>query len=121
MNEHSPSNAKDFPAEYVADESVKKKLDHRAMDSLIKTLEKMKCEGSVRFERRKHNGRLSWVSNHFTITRKYDVHRVPPPEKGELVGRRGRKATGQGWALIAGLPKELFIKRQRTCQDSRAY
>ena len=120
MNEHYPYNANDFPAGYVADESIKKGVNHQAIDSLIMALERMKCEGPVRLERRKHNGRLCWVSEHFAITGKYRVHRVPPPENGEHVERRGRKATGQGWALIAGLPKESFIKRQRTCQDSRA-
>ncbi len=75
----------------------------------------------MRLHTRKRNGQLSWVSEHLTITNKYEIHRVPHPENGEHVGRRGRKATDQGWALIAGLPKESIIKRQRTCQDSRAF
>ena len=70
---------------------------------------------------RKVMGRLSWVSEHLRITKLYSVNRVSLPDKGERVGRRGRKATGQGWALIAGLPKEEWFKRQRLCQDIRAY
>ncbi len=70
---------------------------------------------------RKTRGRLRWVHEHLQITRLYSFSRVPLPDKGERVGRRGRKATGQGWALIAGLPKEQSHERQRTCQDFRAY
>jgi hypothetical protein len=28
------------------------------------------------------------------------------PDKGKLIARWGRKATGQAWRLMAGLPKE---------------
>lgn len=66
-------------------------------------------------------GNLNWVYGHLQITQSNSVDRVPLPEKGERVGRRGRKATGQGWALIAGLPKEESFKRQRKGQDFRAY
>jgi hypothetical protein len=55
---------------------------------------------------RQRRGRLSWVEEHMQITKVFDVNRVPFPEKGEHVGRHGRKAMGQRWALIAGLPKE---------------
>ncbi len=74
-----------------------------------------------RMSSRKTKGRLSWVYEHLQITTLYSLDRVPLPDKGEHVGRRGRKATGQGWALIAGLPKEELFKRQRMCQDFRAY
>jgi len=70
---------------------------------------------------RKTRGCLRWVHEHLQITRLYSFSRVSLPDKGERVGRRGRKATGQGWALIAGLPKEQTFKRQRMCQDVRAY
>jgi hypothetical protein len=70
---------------------------------------------------RKIQGHLSWVHGHLEITQRYSFDRVPLPDKGERAGRRGRKATGQGWALIAGLPKETSFKRQRKCQDFRAY
>ena len=66
-------------------------------------------------------GRLRWVFEHLHITTMHEFSRVSLPDKGERVGRRGRKATGQGWALIAGLPKEESFKRQRLCQDVRAY
>ncbi len=121
MNEQYPSNGKNFSVEYPGDGEMKKRLNHRDINSLIVTLENMKCSGPMRLERRKKNGQLRWVAEHFTITRKHEIHRVPHPENGEHVGRRGRKATDQGWALIAGLPKESFIKRQRTYQDSRAF
>jgi len=70
---------------------------------------------------RKMMGRLRWVDEHLHMTELYNVSRVSLPDKGERAGRRGRKATGQGWALIAGLPKEESFKRQRLCQDVRAY
>lgn len=66
-------------------------------------------------------GRLSWVYEHLHITEIFSTNRVSLPDKGKRVGRRVRKATGQGWALIAGLPKEESFKRQRLCQDVRAY
>jgi hypothetical protein len=71
---------------------------------------------------RKTRGHLNWVDEHMHIVtlHRYGFDRVPLPEKGERVVRRGRKATGQGWALIAGLPKDAVYKRQRTCQDFRA-
>lgn len=120
MNEpYHLSNLKCFPARDCAGKEIK--AEEINIESLIVGLEKMRYVGHMRSERRKKNGRLSWVVEHLNITGTYGFHRVPPPEKGEHVGRRGRKATGQGWALIAGLSKELFIKRQRTCQDFRAY
>ncbi len=65
-------------------------------------------------------GRLRWVHEHLEITKFYSFNRVSLPDKGERGGRRGRKATGQGWALIAGLPKEESFKRQRKCPYVRA-
>jgi hypothetical protein len=62
---------------------------------------------------RKQNEKLSWVYEHLAMTMKNAFGRVPLPEKGEHVARRGRKATGQGWSLIAGLPKEQRAKGQR--------
>ncbi len=47
------------------------------------------------------------------MTMKYIFTRVPLPDKGEHAARRGRKATGQSWSLIAGLPKERQSKGQR--------
>ncbi len=70
---------------------------------------------------RKTWGRLRWVHEHLEITNMHSFSRVSLPDKGERVGRRGRKATGQGWALIAGLPKEELFKRQRKCPYVRAY
>ena len=70
---------------------------------------------------RESRGRLRWVDEHLQITNVYSFSRVSLPDKGERVGRRGRKATGQGWVLIAGLPKEQTFKRQRMCQDVRAF
>ncbi len=45
-----------------------------------------------------------------------DFGRVPLPDKGEHAEKRGRKAAGQGWSLIAGLPKEWIAKRPRDTQ-----
>jgi len=59
---------------------------------------------------------LIWVDAHQQIIMRKSEIRVPLPDKGEHVGRRGRKAMGQSWALIAGLPKEESLKGQRTCQ-----
>ncbi len=70
---------------------------------------------------RKTGGLLNWVQEHLHITTFHSIGRVPLPDKGKHVGRRGRKATGQSWSLIAGLPKEAIFKRRRTCQGSRAY
>ena len=70
---------------------------------------------------RKMKGRMRWVHEHLRLTQSYSAVREPLPEKGERAGRRGRKATGQGWALIAGLPKDKSFKRQRKSQDFRAY
>ncbi len=70
---------------------------------------------------RKTGGHLNWVQEHLHITTFYSVGRVPLPENGKHVGKRGRKATGQSWALIAGLPKDALFKRRRTCQGSRAH
>lgn len=78
----------------------------------------------VHFSRRncrKLKGRLSWVHEHLEITTLYSFDRVPLPDQGECVGRRGRKATGQGWSLITGLLKKNSFKRQGMCQESRAY
>ena len=55
---------------------------------------------------RKTREHMNWVYEHIQLTQVFSIDRVPLPEKGERVGRRGRKATGQSWALIAGLPKE---------------
>ncbi len=70
---------------------------------------------------RKTGGHLNWVLEHLHITTFYSIGRVPLPDKGERVGRRGRKATGQSWSLIAGLPKDALFKRRRTCQGIRAH
>ena len=63
---------------------------------------------------------MAWVYEHHQITMNNSLDRVSLPDKGEHVGRRGRKATGQGWVLIAELPKEKFFKRQRQGQNFRA-
>lgn len=65
----------------------------------------------------KRGSELVWVSEHRRMTQKYEFDRVPLPEKGEHVVRHGRKATGQSWALIAGLPKDRNCKGQRIRQD----
>ncbi len=64
---------------------------------------------------------MSWVFAHQRMTMRHSFNRVPLPEKGEHVGRRGRKATGQRWTLIAGLPKEQSLKGLRKNQNFRAY
>ena len=46
------------------------------------------------------------------MTNIHSIDRVPLPDKGEHVEKRGRKATGQRWVLIAGLPKEQIAKGQ---------
>lgn len=66
---------------------------------------------------RKQCGKLSWVYEHLFMTMKHGFGRVPLPDKGEHVARRGRKATGQGWSLIAGLPKVRRAKGQRLRQN----
>ena len=66
---------------------------------------------------RTRSGKLVWVYEHVSMTMKYAFGRVPLPDKGERVARRGRKATGQGWSLIAGLPKERRAKGQRLRQN----
>ena len=71
---------------------------------------------SSRRQRRKSDGRLRWIHEHKKITALYGFDRVPLPDKGEHVGKRGRKAAGQSWSLIAGLPKEL-VRGQRLCQN----
>lgn len=70
---------------------------------------------------RKTTERMSWVHEHLQITKLYSFDRVPLPNRSERVGRRGCKAAGQGWSLIAGLSKEKSFKRQCMCQDFRAY
>lgn len=66
---------------------------------------------------RKQSGSLVWVNEHQRITMLHQIDRVPLPEKGEHVGRRGRIATGQRWSLTAGLPKERKAKGQRLRQN----
>ena len=56
------------------------------------------------------NEKNAWVDEHLCMTMKHSFHRVPLPDNGKHVGKRGRKATGQSWALIAGLPKETIIQ-----------
>lgn len=68
-------------------------------------------------QQRTRNEKLSWVDEHLAMTMKHAFGRVPLPEKGEHVARRGRKTTGQGWSLIAGLPKERRTKGQRLRQN----
>lgn len=70
----------------------------------------------TRWQRRRSEN-LPWVYEHLAMTKKYAFGRVPLPEKGEHVARRGRKTTGQGWSLIAGLPKERIAKGQRLRQN----
>ena len=62
---------------------------------------------------RKIHGTFRWVFEHMHMTGIWSVDRVPLPDKGEHVERRGRKATGQSWALIAGLPKAQSNKGKR--------
>ena len=66
---------------------------------------------------RTRRGKLSWVYEHLFMTMKHGFGRVPLPDKGEHVERRGRKTTGQGWSLIAGLPKARRAKGQRLRQN----
>lgn len=66
---------------------------------------------------RTRNEKLSWVHEHLLMTKTFAFGRVPLPENGEHAGRHGRKATGQGWSLIAGLPKERRAKGQRLRQN----
>ena len=61
---------------------------------------------------RKQRGSLVWVYEHQRITVRNQIDRVPLPDKGKHVVRHGRKATGQRWSLIAGLPKERKSKGQ---------
>jgi hypothetical protein len=68
-------------------------------------------------QHRTRNEKLCWVYEHLSMTMKHEFGRVPLPEKGEHVVRRGRKTTGQGWSLIAGLPKERRAKGQRLGQN----
>jgi len=75
------------------------------MEAMNKEAQKFPRLAISRMSCRKTRGCLSWVYEHLQIT-KYRVSRVPFPEKGEHVGRHGRKAKGQSWSLIAGLPKE---------------
>lgn len=63
------------------------------------------------------SGKLSWVHEHLCMTMKHAFGRVPLPEKGEHAVRCGRKTTGQGWSLIAGLPKARRAKGQRLRQN----
>ncbi len=69
---------------------------------------------SLRAGRRTGDGHLSWISHHLRITRLSRIDRVPFPDKGKHVARRGRKATDQRWSLIAGLPKIQYPKGQRS-------
>lgn len=65
---------------------------------------------------RKVHGVLRWIHEHLQITGEQSFDRGPLPDKGEHVVRRGRKATGQSWALIAGLPKDRVVKGNRLRQ-----
>lgn len=47
-----------------------------------------------------------WQSEHLKLTSKHIPDRVPLPDKGKPVARRGRKATDQVSDLKAGLPEE---------------
>ena len=49
---------------------------------------------------------LRWQREHLLLTTKYLPDRVPLPDKGKPVVRRGRKATDQISDLTAGLPEE---------------
>jgi hypothetical protein len=63
---------------------------------------------------RKCHGALNWVHAHMLMTLMHSFDRVPLPDKGEHVARRGRKAMGQSWSLVAGLPKaQIKGKRLR--------
>jgi len=48
----------------------------------------------------------TWQAEHLKLTSKHLLDRVPLPEKGKPVARRGRKATDQISDLTAGLPEE---------------
>ncbi len=90
---------------------MKERVDWENLYSSELALGKMKCMGNRRLENRRRNGRFCWVYEHLNITGFTTMmSRVPLPDKGEHVGRRGRKTTGQSWALIAGLPKEQHYK-----------
>lgn len=65
---------------------------------------------------RKCHGILSWVHGHMLMTLMHSFGRVPLPDKGEHVARRGRKATDRSWSLIAGLPKVSQVKGKRLRQ-----
>jgi hypothetical protein len=49
---------------------------------------------------------LRWQREHLLLTSKHLPDRVPLPDKGKPVVRRGRKATDQISDLTAGLPEE---------------
>lgn len=49
---------------------------------------------------------LRWQREHLLLTSKHLPDRVPLPDKGKPVARRGRKATDQISDLTAGLPEE---------------
>ena len=48
----------------------------------------------------------TWQTEHIKLTSKHIPNRVPLPDKGKPVVRRGRKATDQISDLKAGLPEE---------------
>jgi len=58
------------------------------------------------FEKTEIFRHLRWQHEHFLLTSKYLPDRVPLPDKGKPVVRRGRKATDQISDLTAGLPEE---------------
>lgn len=102
----------------IMDQFISKGKNMKALNQEAHEIPRLQ---SSRRSCRKRKGNLSWVHEHLQLTQLYSFNRVPLPEKGKRVGRRGRKATGQSWALIAGLPKEQSLKGQRKCQDFRAY
>ncbi len=57
-------------------------------------------------ERREKHGYRNWQREHLLLTSQHLPDRVPLPDKGKPVVRRGRKATDQISDLTAGLPEE---------------
>ena len=66
------------------------------------------AEGLPAFSQKRSNSirNLRWQREHLLLTSKYLPDRVPLPDKGKPVARRGRKATDQISDLTAGLPEE---------------
>ncbi len=61
---------------------------------------------ALSLEKTKTFRNLCWQREHLLLTSKHLPDRVPLPDKGKPVARRGRKATDQISDLTAGLPEE---------------